>query len=462
MIKCRLFYRLHMRQPVSDQTEDTAPAICCRQSRWFRRGCFLLLAVVWAALFLEPLRLMMLYAFPPRVFLKDFTQEWLMARAVMEGVNPYLPLARLAEIFFSPAPHLIGLGLPSPHPPPAVLLALPFGLINYPQAALAWLFFELACIGASVYIVLHWWRGGRPSLVRVAFTTLLVLAAAPFWEGLLYGQLSSLLLLLLLCAWRSQRQIRAGCFLGASLSLKLVGAPIWLFFLIRKQWYAAGAAFGVFIVTHVAAALAMGIDPIAHYYRSVAGSMAYTYRLVEWNFSPWTVGWRLFSGVGGPFEKSTVILPLFQAPGAALYASALLLVLALGAGLLMAAKSKDRNVSWAVLFCVSAVVGPIAWIHYLVLLLPPFALVLNNLKRRGYPLLQTTLWAMLAGALLIPDYALINLLARFNINYSGTGPVTVAFRTGLLTLVPLAVTLILMGLAAWSAKQEERPAAPSE
>jgi len=428
----------------------------------FRYGLPVLIAAGWLALIIKPLHLVVLYASPPRVFLKDFMQEWLMARAVMEGVNPYLPLARLAGMFFHPPPDLIALGLPSPHPPPVVLLTLFFGLMNYPQAALVWLFFELACIGASVYIVLHWWQRGQPSLVRVFFVALLLLAAAPFWEGLLYGQLSSLLLLLLLCAWRSQRQIWAGCFLGASLSLKLMGTPIWLFFLIRKQWYAAGAALGVFITTHAAAALVMGFGPLAHYYRSVAGSMAHIYQLAEWNFSLWTMGWRLFNGVRSPFEQSTVILPLFQKPGVALYTSALLLVSVLGAGLLMAAKSKDRNVSWAVLFCLSAVVGPIAWIHYLALLLLPFALVLNRLKRRGYPLLQTALWAVLAGALLIPDYALINLLVFFDVNSTGTGPVTVSFWAGLPTLVPLAVTLALMGLVVWSAKQEERQAAPPE
>ena len=455
------FFATPHRPPFARAQVD-GPALPSRRSKLLRYGLPVLIAAGWLALMIKPLHLMAAYAFPPRVFLKDFMQEWLMARAVMDGGNPYLPLARLAEMFFHPPPDLIGLGLPSPHPPPVVLLALPFSLINYPQAAMIWFLCELSCIGVSVYIVLHWWRGGRPSLVHVIFVTLLVLAAAPFWEGLLYGQLSSLLLLLLLCAWRSQRQVWAGCFLGASLSLKLMGAPIWLFLLIRKQWYAAGAALGVFIVTHVAASLVMGIGPIAHYYRSVAGNMAYTYRLVEWNFSPWTVGWRLFSGVRGPFDRSTAILPLFQHPDAALYTSLMLLLAVLGIGLVLAERAKDRDVSYAVLFCLTPVVGPISWIHYLVLLLLPFTVVLNNLKRRGYPLLQTALWAVLAGALLIPDYAQINLLARFNINHSGHGPATVSFAAGLLTLVPLAITLALMGLVVWSAKQEERQAAPSE
>ncbi|MFZ5563088.1 MAG: glycosyltransferase family 87 protein [Thermodesulfobacteriota bacterium] len=424
-----------------------------QRSLLVRYGLLLMLAAGWLVVMAEPVRLMALYLSPPRVFLKDFMQEWLMARAVMNGTNPYLPLAQLAGTFFAPPPDLIGLGLPSPHPPPVVLLAWPFGLLDYPAAALAWFMLELACIGASVYLLLKWWQGGRPSWGRTLGITLLVLGLAPFWEGLLYGQLSALLLLLLICVWRSQTQVVAGCFLGAALSLKLMGAPIFLFFLIQKKWRAASVALSVFVLAHIAAALVMGFGPVGHYYGSVAGAMASVYRLVEWNFSVWTLGWRLFAGVRGPFEQSTAILPLFQQPGAALYASVSLLLAVLGTGLFLALKAKDRESAYAVLFCVTPVAGPIAWIHYLVLLLLPFAVTLRRLGRAGFPLPQTALWALLAGALLIPDYTLINALVYFNINGAGTGPVTVSFAAGLLTLVPLAVTLCLMGLVAWSSSK---------
>jgi phosphoglycerol transferase MdoB-like AlkP superfamily enzyme len=140
----------------------------------------------------------------------------------------------------------------------------------------------------------------------------------------------------------------------------------------------------------------------------------------------------------------------------------LLMMNVLAAGLAMAVRSDDRDVSLAVLFCVSVITVPISWIHTLALLLLPFAVALRNLRHSGFPFFQTTLWAVLAGLLLIPDYALINLLPRFNINHSGIGPVTVSFWPGLLTLIPLVVTLCLMALVYWSANQTQRSAPGSD
>ncbi|MEW6079112.1 MAG: glycosyltransferase family 87 protein [Thermodesulfobacteriota bacterium] len=421
------------------------------KNKTIKKWLYLLLTIGWLALFIKPALLLDRYFFPPHIYLKDFMQEWLMARAVTEGMNPYAPLAELAGYFFSPTPERTGLVLPSPHPPPAILLALPFGLVAYSKAVVLWFLMELACIFTSVYLVAQWWQDRRPGLRHIVFPSLMLLVLAPFWQGLLYGQLSSLLLMLLLLTWRVKRQIPAGLFLGMALSVKFMGWPILLFFLIRKKWRAAGIAVVIPVLANIMAALVIGGGPVSHYYRFVAVFMASVYRCMEWNFSLWTLGWRLFSGMCRPFEQSIGILPLVACDAMAPYASIFILLAVLATGLAMASRSSDRDVSYAVLFCVSAMVTPLAWIHTLVLLLLPLAVALRRLQQSGCPSFPTALWGLLTALLLIPDFTLINFLSRFNISPNFSGPTVVSFWPGLITLLPLAVTLCLMVLVYRSA-----------
>src|SRR5262245_26904809 len=85
----------------------------------------------------------------PQLYRKDFISGYLIAKAVLNGVNPYTPLPMLAERWVSGA-RLVQLNHPTPHPPGLGLFCLPLGLLNYEISALLWLFFELACILVSV------------------------------------------------------------------------------------------------------------------------------------------------------------------------------------------------------------------------------------------------------------------------------------------------------------------------
>ena len=120
---------------------------------------------------------------PPYVFMKDFIQEYLLARAMLAGVPPYLPLPDLAERFLGPLPNPI-FPHPTPHPPPVGLMALPLGVLGYQQAAIAWYVFEVICVTAAVYLLLDWL--GAATRVRVAIVTLALFAWNPFWEELLF------------------------------------------------------------------------------------------------------------------------------------------------------------------------------------------------------------------------------------------------------------------------------------
>ena len=91
---------------------------------------------------------------PPNVYRKDFVQEYVLARAIRAGVNPYLPVDELAEIFVAPASGLVPT-YPTPHPPPVAVFSLPLSLLAYEQAAVLWFVLEIACLLLAVYLLLR-------------------------------------------------------------------------------------------------------------------------------------------------------------------------------------------------------------------------------------------------------------------------------------------------------------------
>jgi hypothetical protein len=60
----------------------------------------------------------------PYIFGKDFIQDFLIAKAVLSGANPYFPAKKLADLFMGPLPIRWIIQHPSPHPPPAALFCL--------------------------------------------------------------------------------------------------------------------------------------------------------------------------------------------------------------------------------------------------------------------------------------------------------------------------------------------------
>ena len=92
----------------------------------------------------------------------------------------------------------------NPHPPASVLLALPFGLFDYPQGLVAWTLLSLAALAASLLIIVR-----QPGLGYTWFALLpiltVVLNSNPLRQQLHHGQLSLFLLLLITGAWAAER-----------------------------------------------------------------------------------------------------------------------------------------------------------------------------------------------------------------------------------------------------------------
>lgn len=384
---------------------------------------------------------------PPAVYKKDFIQEYLLAQAVFEGVDPYLPLPELAQRFLGPLPNTV-FQHSTPHPPPVALLCLPLVLFSYEQAATAWFLFEMVCIVSTIYFILRW-LDRRPGLVLLIFITLLVLSWRPFRDGLVVGQLMSLMLVLLVATWqalRSGNNVKGGSFLGCLIALKFIAWPVVIYLAIRKNWIAVITAGVVTVSANLGAALLMGFDRILYYYLKVSTIISPLYQAHEANFSMWTVGWRVFQGTGSPVLLGLEAPPLVASPAMAHFVSWALPLGLLGIGLTLALRAKSFDTSFGILVCVSILVNPIAWGHYLILALIPLVIVGHRLYSLDLPRKET--WCLLLFSLLlfIPKLGIRWFILQLTGNELSAKSAQVPFAATLLTLIPAVAILGLLWL----------------
>jgi hypothetical protein len=318
----------------------------------------------------------------PQIYSKDFVAGYLMAKAMLNGADPYLPLPELASQWVS-APNLIAFKHPTPHPPLAGLLSLPFGLLSYESAAIAWLFFELACLLASVLLLLRWW--GKPiEAKRVIVLFAFALGWGPIIEDLWLGQFGACLLLMLLIAWltlRAEKNVLGGAMLGGLIALKLMAWPIVIFLALRRKWRSVIAASVVAITANLLAMAVIGADRLKDYYFKVGPLVASIYRSHDGNYSAWTLGERLFAGFGYHFSAPPLWASTFMAQLCA-YVIPLAVLLF---GLWLALRARRFDTAFGLLVGVGILVNPIAWTHYLILASIPVVITVSRLRVLGIP-----------------------------------------------------------------------------
>jgi len=312
---------------------------------------------------------------------RDFISVYLLAKSVLAGITPYLPLRELAA-------HWPGVAEcntfihPSPHPPTLAVFFAPVGLLGYKSAVFLWLGLQLACLTTAVCLLLKWWGNAlapwQKLVAGVGF-----LSAGPVIYELRAGQLNSLLLILLLLSWfslRKEKDVIGGALLGAIVSLKLLIWPVIIYLLLRRRWTALAAAGVVITVTHIIAAFAIGASSVVHYYLKAGPQVAQFYRTDPQNISVWTLGWRLFGQSGGLSPDQTfppslwVDLATYAVPAAL---TAIVLAVSL--------RAKLFDTAFAELVCVSLLVNPVAWYHYLVIAFIPVAIAARRLQQLDLP-----------------------------------------------------------------------------
>lgn len=394
------------------------------------------------------------------LYKKDILSGYLLAKAMVAGVNPYLPLTELANLWL-PEHNITDLNHPTPHPFAIGWLCLPLAWLPYEMAARVWLVFELCCLGAAVALFFRAlelkfkWR-------QWGLACFLALGWVPILDDLWLGQFSLCLLALFMGAWvllRENKDWQGGVLLGMLMTLKLAGWPIVLFLALRRRWRSAFAAGACFAGLHVFAIGVHGWALVRDYYLKIGPQLSAHYGPHDANFSAWTIGTRLFTESGLNFA----LTPLWTAPQLARLINVLLPVLLLALALWLAWRLETQahsfDAAFALLLGAGCVLNPIAWTHYLMLTAPALALLVRRLHIWQWPrrlTYQTLVWVW---PFALAQLTFVSLAMRFASGMNAAGKPIVGVLPGLLTLIPLAA---LIGLLWWFARLQLNPQPVSE
>lgn len=399
---------------------------------------------------------------PDKLYTKDIIQEYLMAKAILNGVNPYLPLTELSKIWMSYA-NYNWMDHPTPHPPALALLCLPLGYFSYEVAVLIWLGLELIGVLVTIWLFLRWW-GSRIKATNVSVLFMLAIGWLPVIHELWFGQLNIGLLLLLIGVWfalRTKRDFLGGMLLGTVIALKLIAWPVLIFLTLRRRWRSVAAACLVASVANLLAIAILGGEIIKTYYFKVGPLVASIYRTYDYNYSVWTLGSRFFRGSGAHYR----IPPLWHSEALASLCDLIAPIIVLLFVLALAWKAVNFDTSFGLLIGVSILVSPTAWTYNLVLAAIPIAIILRRLKVLEYP---KKICYLLMFMLLMPTLggglynALVLIFARLTPNNIPTLP----FFTGIITLTPAAalsgILWVLWSLDAVNLPQHNQGISESE
>ncbi len=263
------------------------------------------------------------------------------------------------------------------------------------------------------------------------------------FEEFYFGNLSFVLCALILAAWLSLRKnndVRGGVFLGLAIALKLTGWPIGLWLLLKRRWGAVAASAAVVIGLHAVAAGEMGIDHVVDYYRRVGPGVARACLQHNCNFSPWTIGPRLFAEYNSAFNNFVVLAPMSSERMAGVLMLALPLTV-LGVGLWLAWRCRDFDTGFGILVCVSLMVNPVAWDHSLLVAAVPIALIGKRLAQVNWPRPETPLALVCFVLAMLPQQAYMRGLAAAFATTDENGIRYLPFALGLVTYLPLVALL---------------------
>jgi len=392
---------------------------------------------------------------------KDFIQEYVFARAVVAGENPYLPIPEMVVRWFDPAPDGSKIWAhPAPHTPVTAVLSAPFALLDYPSAALAWLLFELVLLAIAWETLIRWWGGDVPWSTRILLY-LLSLSLGPLIQELYFGNLSLILLALLLPAWLSLRKNSdwvGGAWLGLAIAIKLTGWPIVLWLMAKMRWRAVVAAGLVVVGLHLVAVAVIGMDHVIDYYRRIGPSIAREYRQHDGNYSLWTIGPRLFLPFHSVFNNFVADVP-FDNRSLAETLSKVAPLIGVALGLAVAWRCREFDSSFGILVCLSLPVNPVAWDHSLLMISIPIAIVLKRLSLQNWPRWETTVAVIAFALAMFPQKAYLSAAARLFATPNESGIRMMPFFPALITYVPLTsliAWIVLLKRTEGNPKEEMR------
>jgi hypothetical protein len=343
--------------------------------------------------------------YPPRTITYDFYQDWASARNALTGVPIYADIGLTIERY---------LGWPLPdhwpaqywrmnfHPPPAVLITMPFAWLDYPAAFFWWSLLSLGALVASAVMFtrqLAVTMSAAAWLIAIAVLTIWY----PFREQLMQGQVNLVLLAALTGIWSADRSGRpqlAGVLLGFATAVKMFPGLLFVYFAVRHQWSVVVAGLVSFLAMTAASALLFGTDAYATYLSDVLPA-ATQWQSHWYNASLIALWTKLFDpGPAGGHIIPVALSPVLARVGG--WASCAAVAAALVYAIARARSRAEFDLAFGTTVTAMLLMSPITWSQNLVLLGLPLALLVALPARVG-PLHRAVLLLAIL-ALFVPPH----------------------------------------------------------
>ncbi|MEN9917389.1 MAG: hypothetical protein RLY40_1328 [Pseudomonadota bacterium] len=270
------------------------------------------------------------------------------------------------------------------NPPFFTLISFPLAYLSYPHALLMWTLLSILA-GALGILLLQQKLDAQAFSISCAVLVLIGLFSYyPSFVNLQFGQVSLLLLPLLVCGWRAARQekiVSTAIWLALASSIKPFIGLFLFYFLMRKEWRGLAAFLLTLCSCALIAGLFLGFDSYIAYYHAC--------QQIKWAASNWNVSiygflLRLFGGN----ESNVALLPV---SGLVTYLYPLLagiffiaLLQFLQATLKIPAQQKI-DLDFSVIITAMLLLSPLGWLYYFPLLSIPVLILWQWAKVGIYP-----------------------------------------------------------------------------
>ena len=271
----------------------------------------------------------------------DLNTTWLAGRAIAHGHSPY----------------------PFIYPAPAAVMMVPFGVLPWRAAVALFFILSVALIAATLRILgVHDWRCYGACLV-----------ALPTASALWIGTPTPMLVFAAACAWRWRDRLPVVAIaLTFAVATKIFLWPLFVWLLATRRFRAAFAGLSAIAVATLAAWGLIGFAGLSSYPRLLADAAS-----LEQDKSYSTIA----------------LMHAFGLPGAgAVAATAVVAALALAAIVVLARRPGGDIAAFAAAIAAALWISPIVWVHYLVLLYIPIAIVRPRLSPLWF--LPLVLWVL--------------------------------------------------------------------
>ena len=387
----------------------------------------------------------MLYYLAQGQIVGDFAIFYGSAENYYQGKNIYdaIPIERYGEI----PPEIksiikIDSFYPNLNPPFQTLLFSFFPVLNIQAAFFIWGILSILFGLISARIIDH----SKTTTIRENSFLLAILLFAffPTIAAIGEGQITLLILILLVIGWHASRRgndFIAGIALGLALGLKLFIGLFLIYFLILRRYKLIGWCLVTFLATVLIPLFIFGTDSIRRYMEILGNVNWYSF---SWNASLTGYFARIFEGFGG--------YTIFPQPGLTMIVSYSLSMLLLAIFIWAVWPKADMtgslyiDLGFSLTMVLMLLISPFGWLYYFPFLILPMAIILTNtfqMHKQSIGYLAIVTWILMAFWPLLP-----HIQSQFTF---------IIFQLGFYTYALLVYSLLLVILLAGIKKGNSKP-----